>query len=185
MTTNSTGTGTNGLSMTVDGSLGVTMDRRRMLRLLTVAGTTAVVAGVTHAKPAAAGATLFTTTDLNLRAKPRSTGRILRVMPKGATVEVLGGGGNGYRKVRYNGIRGYAHKDYLSRSNGVANPDVTGVSLTTTDVNLRSGPSTTNSVLRVVPARTAVDVTNEVRSGFRYVVHEGLAGWIWDAYLGS
>jgi D-alanyl-D-alanine carboxypeptidase len=60
---------------------------------------------------------------------------------------------------------------------------VVGTAVTTAPVNLRSGPGTANTVLRVVPAGAAVQITDTVANGYRYVVHEALGGWVFDEYL--
>ncbi len=60
---------------------------------------------------------------------------------------------------------------------------VVGTAVTTAYLNLRSGPGTANTVLRVVPAGAKVQITDSVANGYRYVVHEALGGWVLDEYL--
>ncbi len=64
-------------------------------------------------------------------------------------------------------------------------PVIVGTAATTAYVNLRSGPSTRHQVLRVVASGAAVQISNTVQNGYRYVIHNGLAGWIADQYLSS
>lgn len=176
------------IGMAVDGALSITMNRRRALRLLGTAGAAAVIAGVAQTGPALAGPSaggLFTTSDLNLRAKPKSTAKILLVIPEGAPVEEIGRSSNGYVKVVYKGKRGYAHGDYLTSTAMGNDPQITGLNSTNTDVNLRSGPSTGHDVLRVLAPDSPLSVSDTVENGFRYVVHLGLAGWVWDAFIGG
>src|SRR4029077_11818455 len=53
----------------------------------------------------------------------------------------------------------------------------------TTDVNLRSGPSTSNSVLHVVPSGSTVTVMAASPSnGFYQVKHNGTVGWSYGQY---
>jgi hypothetical protein len=50
--------------------------------------------------------------------------------------------------------------------------------IATTDVNLRSGPSTSNKVLEVVPSGDSVTVVSaDPQNGFYNVSHNGVAGW--------
>jgi len=169
----------------IDGALGITMSRRRVLGLLGAASMAAVVAGVARPVAALAAEEFAATSSLNLRAKPRSNAKVLRVIPEGGVVTKIGNGSNRYLKVVYDGTRGYAHLDYLTNVDGPADPGQPhGVGQATTDVNLRSGPSASNKVLRVLKAGTEVSLTDQLNSGYRYVVHQGLAGWVWDAYLG-
>ena len=186
MSTIGTGLDNKQVGMAVDGTLGVTMSRRRVLRLLGGAGALAVVAGVGRAMPAdAAGGRFVTTTSLNLRAKPRATARIIRVLGEGTLVTRIGGGSGRYIKVvTTDSVRGYVHLDYLNDADHhVPEPDFVRDMQATTDVNFRSGPSASNSVFRVLDPGAIVTASNQVENGYRYVLHNGQAGWIWDAYL--
>ena len=67
--------------------------------------------GYSHAKPTTVGA------EVNLRASPNTTSRVLALIPKGATVEVLSCT-NGWCLVSWTGQQGYA----ISRNLGVPQP---------------------------------------------------------------
>jgi hypothetical protein len=54
-----------------------------------------------------------TTAQLNLRSGPGTSYGILRVIPLGATVTLLGGPTSGWYQVRYDGTTGYASATYL------------------------------------------------------------------------
>lgn len=124
-----------------------------------------------------------TAVDLRLRTGPGTRRRIILVMPRGSTVKDLGVSRNGFRNVSYKGTAGWASMDFLIVSNGGSDPILLGEAVTTTTVNFRSGPSTSNQVLRVLSAGTVVTTSDTVQNGFRYVVHNGLAGWVYDEYL--
>jgi uncharacterized protein YraI len=166
------------------------LDRRQFARLL-MAGTAAVALtrlshpGEVGAQEAAAAATSSyrTATDLRLRTGPSTRRRIILVMPKGVTVTNLGAVKNGFAKVSYKGTEGWASLDFLIATDGSQDPVLLGSAITTTAVNLRSGPSTSNQVLRVLAAGASVQTSDTVKNGFRYVVHDGLAGWVYDTYL--
>jgi uncharacterized protein YraI len=166
------------------------LDRRQFARLL-MAGTAAVALtrlshpGEVGAQEAAAAATSSyrTATDLRLRTGPSTRRRIILVMPKGVTVTNLGAVKNGFAKVSYKGTEGWASLDFLIATYGSQDPVLLGSAITTTAVNLRSGPSTSNQVLRVLAAGASVQTSDTVKNGFRYVVHDGLAGWVYDTYL--
>jgi uncharacterized protein YraI len=167
-----------------------TLDRRRFARLL-MAGTAAVALtrlshpGEVGAQEAAATATsnYRTTTDLRLRTGPGTRRRVILVMPRGSTVTNLGAVKNGFAKVSYKGTEGWASLDYLTATDGSQDPVLLGTAVTTAAVNLRSGPSTSNQALRVLAAGTSVQTSDTLKNGFRYVVHNGLAGWVSDSYL--
>jgi len=57
--------------------------------------------------------TLTVTTDLNLRAEPSTSAKILAVMRKGSKVQRSDQGANGFAYVGYNGTWGWAWMEYL------------------------------------------------------------------------
>jgi uncharacterized protein YraI len=170
-------------------AMGRPMNRRHLMKLIGI-GTAAVVVGVAGAAEQA-GAQSYsqykTTTSLNLRSGPGTNYPVIRVMQAGATVTYAGVSQNGFYKVGYGDAYGWAHKDYLAAVGGGtgSDPVMVGTAATTSAVNLRSGPSTSHQVLRVVAAGAPVQISSTVQSGFRYVIHNGLAGWIADQYLSS
>lgn len=133
----------------------------------------------------AAGA--YTTDSLNLRAGPSTSNHIKLTMPEGAWVELLSDlGRSGFYKVSYNGELGYAYGDYLSVG-GDAGQDPgwgnSGTAYTTSALNLRSGPSTSNAIHLVMPSGAAVQLTGAADSGFYGVVYAGQNGWAHGDYL--
>jgi uncharacterized protein YraI len=170
-------------------SQGSTLDRRSVLRMAAGFGAAAVTGGLLVKSAGAQEATATaagyfrTAVDLRLRTGPGTRRRVILVMPTGSTVKDLGVSKNGFRNVSYKGTAGWASMDFLIVSDGGSDPILLGNSVTTTAVNLRSGPSTSNQVLRVLSAGTVVTTSDTARNGFRYVVHNGLAGWVYDTYL--
>ena len=161
------------------------LNRRAVIRLTLGAGA-AAVAGRSALVAQAAGeqGTFKTTAALNLRSGPGLSHPVVFVLPVGTTVQASGNVSNGYREVWYQSYIGWAHGDFLAPvTAGGGSPSIIGLALTTATVNLRSGPSTGHQVLRVLPNGTMVERSDTVQNGFRYVVHQGLAGWIYDAYL--
>lgn len=54
----------------------------------------------------------------------------------------------------------------------------------TTAVNLRNGPSTSNSILHVIPAQATVTVVSATpKNGFYNVKHAGATGWAYGVYF--
>ena len=124
-----------------------------------------------------------------LRSGPGTGYSVLASLAKGTEVRYLADGGyaNGYRwskvQVLATGKQGYVAASLLSAPDGSGDPVIIGVMYATANVNLRSGPSTSNTVLRVVAKDSAVQASDTARNGFRYVIHNGLAGWISESYL--
>ena len=54
---------------------------------------------------------------------------------------------------------------------------------TTTDLNLRAGPSTSDQVILVMPAGAAVNIVRNLQNGFYKVTYNGTSGWASAQYL--
>jgi uncharacterized protein YraI len=128
--------------------------------------------------PGAPLGTKQTTTALNLRDGPGTGYPVLLVMPQGAVVQAYDRFQNGFQVVSYAGTFGWASIDYLTGTGGQPGTLKTSVAL-----NLRAQPSLSGQVLKVLPAGTYVQATNQVVNGFRQVTHNGVTGWAYDGYL--
>lgn len=138
------------------------------------------------AADAAAATQYKTTTDLNFRAGPGTWYAVITVIPAGGIVAHTGAIQNGFYEVGYGGTYGWVSGDYIvpvRPGRPSRDPNFIGEASTITAVNLRSGPSTGHSVLRVIPGGTWVVTSDLVQNGFRYVVALGTAGWISDQFL--
>lgn len=173
-------------------TFGRSINRRSFLKGLG-AGTVALAFGGTallnQASARSTDSRIVNTEGARLRSGAGTGYTILASLSKGTEVQYLayGGSANGYEwhkvKVVSSGKEGFIASSLLSMPDGGGSPVITGSATTTAYVNLRSGPSTGHQVLRVVPYGAAVQTSNTVQSGFRYVVHNGLAGWMSDQYL--
>ncbi len=168
-------------------TLGKAVDRRSLVR--SIAGIGAGVALATTVGRASAEHTsqLYTVyANTNLRSGPGTNHSVLAVIPKGATFTLNAREQNNFYSVSYKGTIGWLSAPLIHPvAGGHQDPVIVGSARTTATVNLRSGPSTGNSVLRVVSKGASVQISSTVRSGFRYVIHNGLAGWIADQYLAA
>jgi uncharacterized protein YraI len=161
-------------------------NRRSFLKALAGAGAAALA--VRTVGPAFAGYTSQTYTvsaNANFRSGPGTSYSILGVVYTGNQFQVNGQAQNGYAGIIYNGRTGWVLASLVVATGGSSSPVVSGVGWTTSAVNLRSGPSTSNSVLRVVPYAAQVGTSTTVTNGFRYVTHNGLAGWMASAFIST
>lgn len=113
---------------------------------------------------------------LNLRSGPGTTYSVITVMPDGATVTITGALTNGFYPITYNGTAGYASADFLRLS-------TTQSATTLANLNLRSGPGTSYSVLLVIPYGAQVTLTGGVTNGFYPLTYNGTAGYASAGYL--
>lgn len=124
------------------------------------------------------------TSDLNLREGPSTSDGVLLVMPEGATVSVTGASSNGFLPVTYKGTDGWAYSEYLSTGGAVeggSSPE--GNATTTSDLNLRDGPSTSDDVIQVMPPGAEVTLTGGAENGFYSVEYRGTEGWAFAEFL--
>jgi len=176
-------------------SIGTSKEKpmRRLATLALILGL--LVSGVLAAGPAGAAPAarscdpceVETTAALNLRSGPGTNYEVLTVIRAGGRLLASVTATNGFREVVYNGFTGWAHQDYLSFLLVEPSPSNPGpmvrTASVTVDLNLRTGPSTSNQVLRVMGAGDAVQFSETLSNGYRYVIHDGLAGWAADQYL--
>ncbi len=169
-------------------------NRRSFLKGI-VAGSAALALGgpqiIQHAAARSTDTLIVNSEGTRLRSGPGTGYAILASLSQGAEVQYIayGGSANGYEwyqvKVYASGTEGYIASVLLSAPDGGtgSDPVITGTATTTDYVNLRTGPSTGYQVLRVVPSGATIGTSSTVQGGFRYVTHEGLAGWMSDDYI--
>lgn len=164
-----------------------------MFRLLTLMAVIAIVfGGLVSAPSPARAASVTTTAYVNLRSGPGTSYGVITVIPEGAAVETTGTVQAGFSPVTYNGRSGFASADYLSSGGGapgngtVSSGGPTGTRYVTDGaLNFRSGPSTTDGVIGLLPNGAAVVLTGETANGFAGVTYNGRRGWAFAQYLGS
>jgi len=145
--------------------------------------------------------------SLNMRSGPGTSFGVVRSIPSGAQVEVMGGGQNGFLPVRYGGTTGWASSQYLRMgstgtpatptatpaatatappANDPPGNTVTGSATVTTvgvSLNLRSGPGVSFGVVRSIPSGAQVELMGDSRNGFWPVRYQGTSGWASAEFL--
>lgn len=153
----------------------------RLLIAALVLMTTFVVVRPTEARSCDPCPTVATT-DLNLRSGPSTNNSILWVIPNGTEVIASNSDTNGFAQVTVQGREGWAFRQYLTSPDA---PPVTGTMVTVDFLNLRRAPGTGEEIIEVMPPLSAVESTDQVIDGFRYVYFDGVRGWAFADYLGS
>lgn len=122
--------------------------------------------------------------NVNLRSGASTSHRVISVVPKGAIIRLNGQTSNGFANVTWQDKTGWVYATYIHPvPSGHETPVIVGEGSVTANVNLRSGPGLNYKVLRVVRAGNAVMFSNSVQNGFRYVSHDGLAGWMSEQFI--
>lgn len=121
---------------------------------------------------------------VRLREGPGYGAGVITLLPEGSVLSVLGGpteasDGSLWYRVSDGTETGYMVADYLISSSAAA-----GDNATTTDaLNLRAGPSTSESILEVMPAGAVVGIRGDKQNGFYPVRYGGIDGWAFGDYL--
>ncbi|MDU0298021.1 SH3 domain-containing protein, partial [Paraclostridium sp. MRS3W1] len=140
---------------------------------------------------------------LNMRSGASTSYRTIAKIKKGTEVELISES-NGWSKIKYEGRIGYASSEFLSNENNVKPSEKpstnqnTGANsnnntnetktigktkvVTATSLNVRSGPSTSNSVIGSLKQNDKVEVISE-SNGWSKVKFSGKEGYVSSAYL--
>ncbi|MCE7892498.1 MAG: hypothetical protein DYH12_22800, partial [Sorangiineae bacterium PRO1] len=132
------------------------------------------------------GTQLKTTGNVNLRSGPSTSNSVLHVVAKGSQVTVAASTPkNGFYQVKHGGTLGWCAGSYLEPTGSASGALPVGTVLSATgDVNLRSGPSTSNGVIDVVSAGAKVTlVASAAQNGFYNVDYSGKVGWSSSKYF--
>lgn len=113
---------------------------------------------------------------LNMRSGPSTSYRVLKVLSKGSSVEVISTTNN-WSKIKHSGITGYVLDEYL-KSN------TTTKYANTSSVNVRSGPSTSNSILGKLNKNDKVEVISESGSWSK-INYKGSTAYVSSQYLSN
>lgn len=131
---------------------------------------------------AGTGQTSQTTDALKLRGGPSLNAEILTVIPAGGSVSIDGSAENGFYPVTWQGESGYAYGDYLSGVASGNGPATIGgqqgeMDVVDGPVNFRSGPSTDDPVISVIPDGALVALNGDSANGFVAIVYTDRSGW--------
>ena len=131
--------------------------------------------------------TLKTTGNVNLRTAASTNGNIIRTLVANTSVEVLENQSNGWSRVRFNNLTGFIRTDLLSSAGSSRSSSDTAIGTlrTVTGVNLRAGPSTNDSIIRLLAVNTSVDVLENQSNGWSRVRHNDTIGFIRSDLLSS
>jgi uncharacterized protein YraI len=126
----------------------------------------------------------MTTDDLNLRAEPSLEAEVLTVIPAGAEILVGSDVVDGFVQTTYGEETGWASAEFISAADEGDAGDDGGAAegeerIALDDLNLRAGPSTSDTILLVIPAGGSMTLTGEgAENGFVTVTYQGTDGWV-------
>jgi len=142
----------------------------------------------TPAAPVESTTYMTTTNNLNMRTGTSTSHSIILTIPQGSKVEVLATS-NGWSQVNYNGKTGWASSQYLTSASAPApapapapTPAPSTYMSTTNNLNMRTGASTSHSIILTIPQGSKVEVL-ATSNGWSQVIYNGKTGWTSSQYL--
>jgi uncharacterized protein YgiM (DUF1202 family) len=140
--------------------------------------------------PHAASATthpaqMTATVGVNIRSGASTTSDILGGLYRGQTVAAISSS-EGWTKIKFAGSTAYVASKYLSKGKELPSPKRIGagtVKITTTALNLRTGPGLSYRVIKVLNEGTKVTLTGKTARGWTQLVNGKSTGWSSMQYL--
>ena len=123
-----------------------------------------------------------TASSLNFRTGPSTSYSIINVLMNGQKVEYISTSGS-WLKVKYNGVTGYVHGDYVTK--GTADNSTTGTTKyvsASVGLNVRSGAGTSYSKLGKLEYKEKVTVLS-TSNGWSKINYNGKTGYVDSSYL--
>jgi len=121
-----------------------------------------------------------TASQLNVRSGPSTAYSIVHVLRQGDTVEVIGESDGWYQIRLKDGRVGWSSGQYLNlNSQSVARQ----ATVTASQLNVRSGPSTAYSIVHVLRQGETVEVIGESGGWYQIRLKDGRVGWSSGQYL--
>ena len=128
-------------------------------------------------------------TVLNIRSQPNTNSSVKGKMKRGSVVKITGKVNNGWYKIKYNGIVGYASSKYItlttnqSQSSNTQASTKGKVNTTTANLNLRKNPTKKASITGKLAPGTVVDVLEKESNGWYYINNNGKKGYVDGTYI--
>jgi len=163
--------------------------RRTLIKLRAAAALVALGVILSLMWPQAAGATtqMTATVGVNIRSGATTQSSILGGLYRGQTVTAISSAA-GWTKITFGGSTAYVASKYLSKGKDLPVPKKIGagtVKITTTALNLRTGPGLSYRVIKVLKGGTKVTLTGKTARGWAQLINGKSTGWSSMQYLAS
>ena len=163
--------------------------RRAVIKVRAAAGLVAVGVMFTLLSPQAANAAtqMTATVGVNIRSGASTQSSILGGLYRGQTATAISSSG-GWTKITFADSTAYVASRYLSKGKDLPVPKKIGagtVKITTTALNLRTGPGLSYRVIKVLKEGTKVTLTGKTARGWAQLVNGKFTGWSSMQYLAS
>jgi uncharacterized protein YgiM (DUF1202 family) len=163
--------------------------RRTVIKVRAAAALLSVGVALSLMWPQTASATtqMTATVGVNIRSGPSTQTDILGGLFRGQTVTAISSS-QGWTKIKYDGLTAYVATRYLTKGRHLPPPLMIGpgsVKVTTTALNLRTGPGLSYRVIKVLKGGARVTMTGKTARGWAELVNGRSTGWSSMQYLVS
>lgn len=158
---------------------------RRQLVAILAAIVLVPVSLIAGASPVAADTTVTATTGVNVRSAPSTNARIVGGLYRGQTATAISSA-SGWTRIRFARATAYVASRYLASGPTLPTPDTVdsgAVRVTTTRLNLRTGPGLSYRVITVLADGTRVTLSGKTSRGYAEVYAGTRRGWVSTQYL--
>jgi uncharacterized protein YgiM (DUF1202 family) len=146
-----------------------------------------VILSLMWPQTASATTQMTATVGVNIRSGPSTQTDILGGLYRGQTVTAISSA-QGWTKINYDGSTAYIASSYLTKGRDLPPPMRIGpgsVKITTTALNLRTGPGLSYRVIKVLKGGARVTMTGKTARGWAELVNGRSTGWSSVQYLAS
>jgi uncharacterized protein YgiM (DUF1202 family) len=146
-----------------------------------------VILGLLSAQTASATTQMTATVGVNIRSGPSTDAAILGGLYRGQTVTAISSS-QGWTKIKFAGSTAHVASEYLTKGAKLPTPKRIGsgtVKITTTALNLRTGPGLSYKVIKVLKEGTRVTMTGKTARGWAQLVNGKSTGWSSMQYLAN
>ena len=120
---------------------------------------------------------------LNVRTGASTSNSVLTKINKGTTVDVLESSNGWYKIKLLNGQIGWVSSQYITFNNISSSPINKKGQVIASTLNVRTGASTSNSVLTKINKGTTVDVLESSNGWYKIKLLNGQIGWVSSQYI--
>ena len=120
--------------------------------------------------------------NLNIRANPNTGSPVIGQIPANEKALLLEKLTNGWARIRYNAIEGYASGNFLCACDDSVNQQVGRVNTSGGNLNLRSAPSLNGNVIARIPDNATVTILNSIGNWYQ-VRYMGSIGYVLKDFI--
>lgn len=137
--------------------------------------------------------TVYTTAArLNMRTGPSTSNAIILTLPQDTEVGFVSEASAGWFEVRYAGKTGFVSSAYMNKATSVMPQSLGALPVpftststrvvTSANLNMRTGPSTADSIIATIPAGSSAGYLSTAANGWFQVSYGGRSGFVSNSY---